>query len=118
MGFNNFLREYFTFNRRQRNGVFVLLSIILLLVLWLSFSDLFFSPEKTDFSQFEKEVAEFEAGIATHSDSTTEKNNYFASSNTPEPEKAELFPFDPNNLPDQDWKRLGLSEKQIKVIKN
>ena len=41
MGFKNFLRDYFTFNRRERNGVFVLLSIIFLLILYLSFSDLF-----------------------------------------------------------------------------
>lgn len=61
MGFNNFIREYFTFNRRERNGVFVLLAIILLLILYLSFSDLFFSSEKINFSEFEKEIAAFEA---------------------------------------------------------
>lgn len=57
----NFLRDYFTFNRRERNGVFILLSIILLLILYLSFSELFFPEEKTDFSKFEKEISAFEA---------------------------------------------------------
>jgi DNA uptake protein ComE-like DNA-binding protein len=56
-----FIRDYFTFNRRERNGVFILLSIILLLILYLSFSGYFFSNEKIDFSKFEKEIADFEA---------------------------------------------------------
>ncbi len=30
----------------------------------------------------------------------------------------EYFEFDPNGLPVVDWKRLGLSERQIRVIKN
>ena len=68
MGFKNILRDYFTFNRRQRNGVFILLSIILILILYLSFSDRFFSHEKIDFSKFEKDIAEFEAQLAQSRD--------------------------------------------------
>ena len=30
---------------------------------------------------------------------------------------AELFAFDPNNLPLEDWIRLGLTEKQARTIK-
>ena len=30
----------------------------------------------------------------------------------------ELFPFDPNDLSEAKWKRLGFTEKQIQVIKN
>lgn len=113
-----FLRDYFTFNRRERNGVFILIAIILLLILYLSLSDLFFPKEKTDFSKFEKEIAEFELEQKRISDSLSVKNNYFTSSNILETDSAERFPFNPNNLPDEDWLRLGLSEKQIKVIKN
>jgi DNA uptake protein ComE-like DNA-binding protein len=54
------IRDYFSFNRRERNGIFILLIIITLLVLFLSLSDLFFSQPKTDFSEFEKEMQEFE----------------------------------------------------------
>ncbi len=78
MGFNNFLREYFTFNRRERNGVFVLLSIILCLLLYLSFSDRFFSSDKTDFSQFEKEIADFEAEQKRITDSISDSRERFS----------------------------------------
>ena len=60
MGFKNSLREYFTFNRRERNGVFVLFAIIIALILYLSFSNLFYRKEPIDFSKFDKEISEFE----------------------------------------------------------
>ena len=78
MGFNNFLREYFTFNRRERNGVFILLSIILVLILYLSLSDHFFTKEKTDFSKFEREISEFEAGQKRVSDSMADSMKDFS----------------------------------------
>ncbi|MBI4930608.1 MAG: helix-hairpin-helix domain-containing protein [Bacteroidetes bacterium] len=113
-----FLRDYFSFNRRERNGVFVLLSLILVLILYLSFADFFFTREKTDFSKFEKEIADFEAVQKQISDSLSARNNYFTSFNTLDADSAERFSFNPNNLPEEDWKRLGLSDKQIKTIKN
>jgi DNA uptake protein ComE-like DNA-binding protein len=64
-----FIRDYFTFDRRHRNGVFVVLFILILLLLYLSFADLFFTEEKMDFSQFEKEVAAFEAAVKNANDS-------------------------------------------------
>jgi DNA uptake protein ComE-like DNA-binding protein len=119
MGFKNFIREYFTFNRRERNGVFILLSIILVLLLYLSFSDRFFSTEKTDFSRFDKDIAQFEEQLNRSHDSVSPAiKNYFVSSNSPAIDSAARFPFDPNNLPEEDWSRMGLSVKQIKVIKN
>jgi len=119
MGLKSVFREYFTFNRRERNGVFVLLSIILILILYLSFSDLFFSHGKTDFSEFDKEVARFEAELNNRNDGVlSETKNYFTHENLPDESSAERFFFNPNNLPEDDWKRLGLSDKQIKVIKN
>lgn len=76
-----FIRDYFTFDKRQRNGVFVLLCIILLLLIYLSFSDYFFSQEEIDFSRFEKEVAEFENTIKQLKDSEEARKNYFSGKN-------------------------------------
>ncbi|TAL59829.1 MAG: hypothetical protein EPN85_08585 [Bacteroidetes bacterium] len=119
MGFKNFLREYFTFNRRERNGVFILLAVILAVILYLSFSDFFSSRKKTDFSKFEKEVAQFEAEQNQSVDSVlSEAKNNFKSPDSTDSNNSERFLFNPNTLPEDDWKRLGLSDKQIKVIKS
>lgn len=117
------LREYFTFNRRERRGIFFLLSIILLLILYLSFSDYFFNyffPEdKIDFSKFQNEIVAFETEQKRINDSAERAvRNYFSGSNIPESENIKWFNFNPNNLSEKDWKQLGLSDKQIRTIKN
>ena len=74
-----FIRDYFTFDRRQRRGVFILLSVILLLIFYLSFSDLFFPKERTDFSKFEKDITAFEASVKQAEDSnSSSRKNYFS----------------------------------------
>jgi competence ComEA-like helix-hairpin-helix protein len=78
MGFKNFIREYFTFNRRERNGVFVLLSIILLLILYLTFADFFTAPEKIDLSGFEQEIASFESEQKRVEDSISASGKHFS----------------------------------------
>lgn len=79
MSFKEFLRDYFAFDRQQRRGVFLLLSIILLLIFYLSFSDLFFPKEKTDFSKFEKEISDFQTQLKQAEDSVSaSKKNYFS----------------------------------------
>lgn len=72
-----FIRDYFTFDRRHRNGVFIILCVILLLLLYLSFSDLFFPADRMDFSKFEKEVEEFETAVKNAEDSAARKNYFF-----------------------------------------
>ena len=52
---NNF-RDYLTFNKRERNGVFVLVIIIALLILYLNFSERFFEQERVNFTQFDSLV--------------------------------------------------------------
>lgn len=126
MSMKNIFRDFFTFNKRERNGVFILLSIIAALVLYLNISSNFVSQEKVDFTKFDKEVKEFESIIEEKS----EYSNYSEKQAAREARlngteeklseienKPERFNFDPNNLSEQDWKRLGLSDKQIKSIK-
>jgi competence protein ComEA len=122
-----FIRDYLTFNKRERNGLFVLLAIITLLIIYLNISNLFNKTEIVDFSIFEKEIDLFNSAVQHSSDSLkSEKENKYShyrsgltmpsiSDNT---EKRQCFNFNPNNLPDKDWKQLGLSDKQIKIIKN
>lgn len=118
-----FLRDYFTYNRKERRGIIFLLAIILLLTGYLSFSEYFFPPEKYDFSAFDRQVAELEKLQHPPQDSldeskyTYDQNDY----KLPVPGKnkdPERFNFNPNHLPESDWLRLGLTEKQVKSIKN
>lgn len=114
------IRDYLTFNKRERNGVFVLISIIVLLIIYLNVSDNFITVKKEDFSKFQKEIDSLNAFIKADSISNEPgtklaKNAEF---HTDLPDRSERFNFNPNNLPAETWARLGLSEKQIRTIKN
>lgn len=113
----NILRDFLTFNKRERNGVFILLSIIFTLVLYLNISSNFISETKPVSSKFDDEVKTLLAlveeskevsGLDSNQEKVFDQTKKFA---------AERFEFDPNDLSEKDWRRLGLSHKQIKSIK-
>lgn len=119
MSMKNVFRDFFTFNKRERNGVFILLSIIAALVLYLNISSNFVSQEPVDFTKFDKEVKEFEAVIEEKREYSnySERQAIHEERMSGKETKPEQFNFNPNNLSEQNWKRLGLNEKQIKSIK-
>jgi len=121
------IRDYLSFNKRERNGVLVLLSIVTLQLIYLNVSDKFQKKEQVGFSAFEKQMDSVQLIVQASKDSMKFASATFHSdySKPVEPNagkketlKAERFDFDPNALPEKDWKRLGFSEKQIKSIKN
>jgi competence ComEA-like helix-hairpin-helix protein len=113
------VRDYFTFNKRERNGVFVLIAIITGLLVYLNISENFQEPQKVDVSRFIREIDSLNAmqpespGEDLHENAVKSLRPDNNSTSI-----AERFVFDPNNLPAADWKRLGFTEKQIKSIKN
>ena len=65
-------KDYFTFNKKQRNGILVLLSFIALLLIYLFIADYFPASNKpVDFTSFKTELAK--AGIKAPA--SNEKNN-------------------------------------------
>ena len=81
----------------------MLLSFVLLvLVLFYQFAHLLKKETKTDFSDFEKAIAELDYNKAS--------NEII--------KKDSLFMFNPNTLNDKGWLALGLSEGKIKVLRN
>lgn len=104
-------RSYFTFNKRERNGIFVLLSIIIVLISYLSITDHFIQTDTVDFKKFEKEMQ------ALNNTAIPEIQEEHPAINEKPVAIVERFPFDPNNLSEEKWKALGLTEKQIRSIK-
>ena len=64
MKFSTIIKDYFTFNRMEQRGVFVLLSILLLLVVANEIIPVVVKPGSVDMSGFEKEVAAFEKSVS------------------------------------------------------
>jgi DNA uptake protein ComE-like DNA-binding protein len=76
--------------------------------------------EKQDFKKFEKQMDSLNAYMKM--DSFNQQNsdaaNFKERKEDVSEKKAERFNFDPNDLSEADWQKLGLSEKQIRTIKN
>jgi len=110
----NSLKDFFHFSQTERRGIIALLIILFLLIISPLFFSYFKDDKPTDFSAFEKEIIAFENSRVIEKDSI-----HSGQTDLPNPKNKIIpFEFDPNNLPDEKWKALGLNNKQIKVIKN
>jgi len=96
------IKDYFQFNKKERNGILLLSFILFFLILFYQFSYLLKTETKTDFSDFEKILSELE----------------YANDSPQLKEKRSLFSFNPNTLNDDGWLALGLSEGKLKVLRN
>jgi len=96
------LKNYFTFNKKERNGILLLSFVLLVLVLFYQFAHLLKKETKTDFFDFEKAIAELDYNKAS--------NEII--------KKDSLFMFNPNTLNDEGWLALGLSKSKLKTLRN
>ncbi len=117
-------KDYFAFNKSERRGIFVLLLILFFIIVFNIAMPLFISKGVTNFDVFQAAISEFEKTKEVVSKKTNfyperEREFDFNNSDKSITEKVITpFVFDPNNLPAGKWKELGLTDKQIKVIKN
>ena len=123
MGWNEAIRDYFTFSRKERIGLLLVVTFII----GIFFLPLFFNrnsgeitlvdtawinslkatainsqPAENDFDNNETSSYQFDSSVAL----TTHKG------------QAELFAFDPNTLSVTGWKKLGLRDRTIQTILN
>jgi len=98
----HYLRTYFSFTRRERNGILILIILIIGIFLFPTLLK-YFRDEKTwDYSSFEEQINQFEYGMLQEEKKSNPSIKYFN--------------FDPNTLNEDQFKRLGFSEKQTKTL--
>lgn len=115
------IENYFAITKKEWNGMLVLAAIILLVLIAPDVYQLFVLPEDVDFTRI-KEAQRILDGA------TVEQPDYYHKNYTPynktkfkfENERLNptYFSFNPNQLSAEQWKKLGLSGRQINVIKN
>lgn len=71
-------------------------------------------PEIYEFDTFTQEMEAFKASSFKKPETYTELRDQIEDTDF----KTDYFEFDPNGLAEKDWQKLGLSPRQIKVIKN
>ncbi|MBN2174764.1 MAG: helix-hairpin-helix domain-containing protein [Bacteroidales bacterium] len=114
------LKRFLNFNRTERNGIIILLAVLLLVIAFNIFLPFFFPREPADFALIEKEIDEFLEMQQKAKNSKIKVSKKEEGFNQDYHDVSDLspFPFDPNGLSAEDWKALGLAGHQIRVIKN
>jgi len=119
------LLAYFKFNKTEQNGFFIILVVIVLFITVYSLvkrnaKDPIPNQAKAFEQSFHDsiEVPNTAAQQTVDSIFLDQKDKVSTSYRAVNLDDAKLFYFDPNNLPHADWHKLGLSDKQIAVVKN
>ena len=105
------IKNYLSVTKTEWNGLVILVVLIVAVLLWPHLYRRFHQPQKVNFNKLNLAVAELKRAGVT-GDIAEEENDSTRKST------AQLFKFNPNNLPVASWKKLGLSDRQIKGIKN
>jgi DNA uptake protein ComE-like DNA-binding protein len=114
--FKTWFRDYFYYTKTERKGVTALLILLLFLVVAPQFFYLFKDEKTTNFTDFENEIAAFNANLEEDDDAAEgEKQRKYANNYTPSG-PAQSFSFDPNTASETDFIKLGLSPKTAGTI--
>lgn len=113
-----FFKQLLMFSRREQIAIAALMLIIFLLFLVNMFSDKIISPKTYPPVNFDSLVLQFEKEAPKEKSSSSVEFEYTNPDASAVAIKLTPFPFNPNLLPEEEWKKIGLSERQIRGIKN
>jgi competence protein ComEA len=114
----HFLSGYFSFTKKERTGIIMLLSFIAFFML-LPFAFPFFNKQQTFNSTELKEcLKQLDSNTVKHVAYTYKNYIPKADSEKLYKPQVELFYFDPNTIDKAGWEKLGLRDKTIATIQN
>jgi DNA uptake protein ComE-like DNA-binding protein len=107
-----------SFSRREQYAMLVLMIVLMILVVINLFPGMIIKRQALPLHNLDSIIA---LRDQFQQEEQKEKKTFFDIAN-PEAEaladRLKPFPFDPNHLPEDDWRKMGLTEKQIKNILN
>jgi len=116
----SFIRDYFTLTTRERNGGLALMFIIIAQIGFLAWYNYFKEPESSLLEKHQLILIKAEEKLIDQQRQKKDSvDKHFAGKyESYQKMPASLFDFDPNTITDEEWQALGLSEKQIRIIRN
>lgn len=107
-----------SFSRREQYAMLVLMIVLLVLVFINLFPGMIINRQPLPLHNLDSIIA---LRDQFQSEEQNDKKSFFDIAN-PEAEaladRLKPFPFNPNHLPEDEWRKMGLTEKQIKNILN
>jgi competence ComEA-like helix-hairpin-helix protein len=109
------IKDYFYFTKREKNGIMVLLVILITLIVFPYIYSTFKKSTKTE-STFQKEIEGFV--LSLHEVEEPSHKNRLDQYIINRYDSIDLFFFNPNTTNDLNYKKLGFTDKQIGTIRN
>jgi DNA uptake protein ComE-like DNA-binding protein len=116
-------REYFTYTKKERNGIVVLLLILFILILIRVYqSNKSYGEIVLMNDDFKNEIEQFEKSLIPKQQKVKENQNLINDRKSVKTKDwikpMELFKFDPNKVSKSELEKLGFPEKQISILIN
>lgn len=108
------ITSYLNFSKKELNGILVLFFIISLIIAFPYCYKFFYTSETYDLDAFKSDIVRFKASAIQKNRNYQDTKKRIQKNEI----KPEYFKFDPNSLSVSGWARLGMSPRQINVIKN
>lgn len=105
-GIKESIKSYFTFSKKELNGIILLIALILISLSFPAIYRYYSVKPIYEMEVLDTEIIKFQEEIKWINVNQIGKRAT----------KAEYFIFDPNGLDEKSWRKLGLSDRQIKVI--
>ncbi len=115
MEFKQIVKEYFSFTRSERNGIYLLLVIILIISLIMQTMHVWLHPKVASNKSFVTKIKTLEASLKKDTNYYVNRLDQYIIDRY---DTLKLFRFNPNSTSTGEWKQLGLTDKQIKTIEN
>ena len=109
------IRKYFEISKKEWNGMVMLYVLIFLIIISPYVYRYFHRNKPMDLTEFNKDLALIKAAKNKDSSMVYDETDTNLDNKDAHPL---MFAFNPNNLPDSLWLKLGLSLRQAHVIKN
>ena len=105
-----FLRKWFSFNKGERVAIITILTAILILVLACLFRPTRKSLSDASLHDLDSLLALRQAAIEAQQQKDAEQRQVVA--------ELHPFPFNPNTITEDEWRQIGLTDRQVRSIMN
>ncbi len=115
-------KTFFRFSKREQQAIFTLLALSGMLLLFIYFNGKIISDHLLQITEadslFLKNTIQLINSDLPHDQQAEERFDPLLASYAMAKSTLNPFPFNPNQLSAEEWKKLGLSDRQIRNIKN
>jgi len=111
------LKEYFTFTAKQRNGLIGVFILLGLALLYLNVDFNSAEDDGTDMQQFKEDLAALKQESEKSAYTTQATSDSKSKENSKKSDPYEFHEFDPNEISDEEWLKMGLKQWQVNAIK-